>query len=155
MVSSMLDDYDCRGELPVWPLASDETDCMIGYHSVSVIADAWLRGIRDFDGEKALQAMVVSSNKRNANASALYNAYGYIPADLKVEAVSQTLEFCYDDWCIARMAESLGHSDIAAEYDARSLRWRALFDPNTGFLRGKKTDGNWTEPSDPLTGSRD
>ena len=155
MVNSMLDDYDCRGELPVWPLASDETDCMIGYHSVSVIADAWLRGIRDFDGEKALQAMVVSSNKRNANASELYNAYGYIPADLKVEAVSQTLEFCYDDWCIARMAESLGHSDIAAEYDARSLRWRALFDPNTGFLRGKKTDGNWTEPFDPLAGSRD
>ena len=155
LVNSMLDDFDCRGELPVWPLASDETDCMIGYHSVSVIADAWLRGIRDFDGEKALQAMVVSSNKRNANASELYNAYGYIPADLKVEAVSQTLEFCYDDWCIARMAESLGHSDIAAEYDARSLRWRALFDPNTGFLRGKKTDGNWTEPFDPLAGFRD
>ena len=155
MVRSMLDDFDCRGELPVWPLASDETGCMIGYHSVSVIADAWLHGIRGFDGEKALQAMIVSSNKNNANASELYNAYGYIPADLKVETVSQTLEFCYDDWCIARMAESLGHADIAAEYDARSLRYRALFDPNTGFLRGRKTDGNWTEPFDPLAGSRD
>ncbi len=155
MVRSMLDDYDCRGQLPVWPLASDETGCMIGYHSVSVIADAWLRGIRDFDGEKALQAMIVSSNKNNANASELYNAYGYIPADMKIETVSQTLEFCYDDWCIARMAEALGHGDIAAEYDARSLRYRTLFDPATGFMRGKNTDGNWTEPFDQLSGSRD
>ncbi len=155
LVNSMLDDYDCRGELPVWPLASDETKCMPGYHSVSVIADAWLRGFRDFDGEKALQAMIVSSNKRNGNASDLYNAYGYIPADLKAESVSQTLEFCYDDWCIARMAESLGHIDIAAEYDARSLRWRALFDPETGFIRGKKTDGTWVTPFHPLKGSRE
>ncbi len=155
MVNSMLDQYDCTGELPIWPLASDETGCMIGYHSVSVIADAWLRGIRGFDGGKALEAMIVSSNKNNANASALYNAYGYIPADLKVETVSQTLEFAYDDWCIARMAESLGKADIAAEYDARSLRYRALYDPTTGFFRGKKTDGNWTEPFNQLTGSRD
>ncbi len=155
MVRSMLDQYDCRGELPIWPLASDETFCMIGYHSVSVIADAWLSGIRGFDGEKALEAMIVSSNKNNANASELYNAFGYIPADLKVETVSQTLEFAYDDWCIARMAESLGHADIAAEYDARSLRYRALFDPTTGFFRGKKTDGNWTEPFRQLEGSRD
>jgi len=155
IVRSMLDDYDCRGELPVWPLASDETGCMIGYHSSSVIADAWLRCIRGYDGEKALQAMVASSNKNNANASELYNAYGYIPADMKVETVSQTLEFAYDDWCIARMAESLGHGDIAAEYDARSLRYRTLFDPTTGFMRGKKADGNWTEPFDPYSGSRD
>ena len=155
VVRSMLDDYDCRGELPVWPLASDETGCMIGYHSVSVITDAWLRGIRGYDGEKALRAMIESSNKNNANASELYNAYGYIPADMKVETVSQTLEFAYDDWCIARMAESLGHGDIAAEYDARSLRYRALFDPTTGFMRGKKADGNWTEPFDPYSGSRD
>lgn len=155
MVCSMLDDYDCRGELPVWPLASDETGCMIGYHSVSVIADAWLRGIRGFDGEKALEAMIVSSNKNNANVSDLYNAYGYIPADLKFETVSQTLEFCYDDWCIARMAESLGQEDIAREYDLRALRYRHLFDPNTGFMRGRKANGNWTEPFDPLSGSRD
>ena len=155
MVRSMLDDYDCRGELPVWPLASDETGCMIGYHSVPVIADAWIHGIRGYDGEKALEAMIESSNKNNVNASELYNAYGYIPADLKIETVSQTLEFAYDDWCIARMAESLGHADTAAEYDARALRYRNLFDPLTGFFRGKMADGNWTEPFDPLSGSRD
>ena len=155
MVVSMLDQYRCRGELPIWPLASDETGCMIGYHSVSVIADAWLRGIRGFDGEEALQAMIVSSNRNNANASELYNAYEYIPADIKNESVSQTLEFCYDDWCIARMAESLGHQDIADEYDLRSLRYRNLFDPNTGFMRGRKTDGNWIEPFDPLVLTRE
>ncbi len=99
--------------------------------------------------------MIVSSNRNKVNASELYNAFGYIPADMKVESVSQTLEFCYDDWCIARMAESLGHADIAAEYDKRSLRYRALYDPNTGFFRGKKADGNWVEPLEPLLRSRD
>ena len=155
MVRSMLDDYDCRGELPVWPLASDETGCMIGYHSVSVIADAWLRGIRGFDGEKALAAMVASSNKANVNASELYLQYGWIPADLKIESVSQTLEFAYDDWCIARMAESLGHADVAAEYDRRARSYREIFDPATGFMRGKNTDGTWSTAFDPLSGSRD
>jgi predicted alpha-1,2-mannosidase len=155
MVRCMLDDYDCRGELPVWPLASDETRCMIGYHSVSVIADAWLRGVRGFDGEKALAAMVASSNKANVNASDLYRQYGWIPADRMTESVSQTLEFAYDDWCIARMAESLGHADIAAEYDRRARSYRELFDPSTGFMRGKNADGTWSAAFDPLSGSRD
>ena len=155
MVRSLLDDFDCRGELPLWPLASDETRCMIGYHSVPVIADAWLRGIRGFDGEKALAAMVASSNRANVNASDLYRRYGWIPADRKTESVSQTLEFAYDDWCIARMAESLGQAGIAAEYDRRARSYRELFDPTTGFLRGKNADGTWSDAFDPLAGSRD
>ncbi len=155
MIDSMLQMYRKWGELPIWPLADDETGCMIGYHSVPVIADAWLRGIRTFDGEEALQAMIVSSNKNNVNASELYTEYGWIPADLKIETVSQTLEFAYDDWCIARMAESLGHFDIAAEYDRRALSYREIFDPVTGFMRGKNTDGSFTEPFNQLTGSRD
>ena len=155
IVNSMLDMYDCRGDLPMWPLASSETDCMIGYHSVSVIADAWLRGIRTFDGEKALQAMIVTSNQHNVNASELYNQYGYIPADLKAESVSQTLEFAYDDWCIARMAESLGHDDIRDEYDRRALRYQNIFDSSTGFMRGKNADGNWSTYFNPIEASRD
>ena len=155
IVNSLLDDYDCRGELPIWPLASYETGCMIGYHPVSVIADAWLRGIRGFDGERALKAMMATSDKHNVNASQLYNQYGWIPADLKIETVSQTLEFAYDDWCIARMAESLGHGDIAERYDKRSLRYRELFDPATGFMRGKNADGSWVKDFNPLKGSRD
>ena len=155
MINSMLAMYRSWGELPIWPLAYGETGCMIGYHSIPVIADAWLRGIRGFDPEEALAAMVVSSNKNKDNASALYNKYGYIPANLKAESVSQTLEMAYDDWCIARMAESLGHQDIADEYDARSLRYRNVFDPDTGFMRGKRTDGNWVEPFDQLATTRD
>ncbi len=155
IVNSLLDDYDCLGELPIWPLASDETACMIGYHPVSVIADAWLRGIRTFDGERALQAMIATSNKHNVNASQLYNQYGWIPADLKIETVSQTLEFAYDDWCIARMAESMGYHDIAGEYDNRSLRYRELFEPGSGFMRAKNADGSWVRDFDPLKGSRD
>ena len=155
IIYSMLDMYDCSGELPVWPLASFETACMTGYHSVSVIADAWLKGIRSFDGEKALWAMVRSSNVNEAGTSSLYNGHGYVPADLKAETVSKTLEYAYDDWCIARMAEDLGHNDIAGEYYDRSLRYRELFDPVTGFMRAKKADGSWTEPFDPLKGSRD
>lgn len=153
IVQSMLDDYGCRGELPIWPLASFETGCMIGYHGVSVIADAWLRGIRSFDGEQALSAMIRSSDRNAANTSDLYNFFGYVPADMAAESVSKTLEFSYDDWCIARMAESLGHDDIASLYDVRALRYRNLFDPQSGFMRGKKVDGNWNMPLRPLSGS--
>ena len=155
IINSLLDMYDCYGQLPIWPLASFETGCMIGYHGVSVIADAWMNGIRGFDGEKALEAMVKSSNLSEVNTSELYVAHGFIPADLKVETVSKTLEFAYDDWCIARMAEDLGHKDLADEYYRRALSYRELFDPVTGFMRGRKEDGNWTVPFDPLSGSRD
>ena len=144
MVFSMMDMYDLNGQLPLWPLWGDEVDCMIGYHAVSVIADAWLRGIRGFDGEKALKAMIDASN--TYPATDWYNEYGYIPYDFTPQSVSMTLEYAYDDWCIARMAESLGHTDIAAEYDVRSLRYRNILDPSTGFFRGKDSDGNWRAP---------
>ena len=147
MVFSMLDMYDLNGQLPLWPLWGDEVDCMIGYHSVSVIADAWLRGIRGFDGEKALEAMIKTSN--SYPATDWYNEYGYIPCDLTPQSVSMTLEYAYDDWCIARMAESLGHADLASEYDARALRYRNLLDTSTGFFRGKDSDGNWRTPFTP------
>ena len=155
MVASMLDMYRCRGELPVWPLASDETGCMIGYHSVSVIADAWLRGVRSFDGEKALAAMVESSCRNDVNTSELYINYGWIPANFKIETVSKTLEYAYDDWCIARMAEALGHEELAARYDRRAMSYREIFDPETGFMRAKNIDGSWSEGFNQLSGSRD
>ena len=153
MAYSLVRTFERDGKLPLWALGGVDVDCMIGYHSVSVMADAWLRGIRTFDGEKVLEAMVRSSDLDPA--SDWYNAYGYVPSDFTPESVSKTLEFCYDDWCIARMAESLGHPDIAAEYDARSLRYRNLLDPSTGFFRGKESDGNWRAPFDPAGSSRD
>ena len=155
MVNSMLEMYRRWGELPIWPLAYGETGCMIGYHSIPVIADAWLHGIRGFDGNEALDAMVVSSNKNKGEASVLYNRYGYIPADRMGQSVSQTLEMAYDDWCIARMAESLGRNDVAAEYDSRALYYRNVFDPSTGFMRGKNEDGSWVEPFDPVSNTRE
>ena len=147
MVFSMLDMYDLNGTLPLWPLWGDEVDCMIGYHCVSVIADAWLRGIRGFDGEKALKAMIAASN--SYPGTDWYNKYGYIPCDLTPQSVSMTLEYAYDDWCIARMAESLGHEDIASEYDQRALRYRNILDPSTGFFRGRDSEGNWRYPFTP------
>ena len=153
MAQSLVLTYRRDGKLPLWPLAGVDTDCMIGYHAVSVLADAWLRGIRGFDGEAALEAMVASSNLDPA--SAWYNAYGYIPCDLASESVSRTLEFCYDDWCIARMAQALGHEALATEYDARALRYRNLLDPSTGFFRGRDSDGNWRSPFHPDARSRD
>ena len=148
MIDSMLDSYDRNGILPVWPLAHGETWCMIGYHSIPVIADAWLCGIRTFDGNKALDAMVSSSNQDWTSPG--YNKYGYVPSDLYGQAVSETLEMAYDDWCIARMAEDLGRQDVADEYYARAKRYENLFDPATRFFRGKDSKGNWVEPFDPL-----
>ena len=155
IINSMLDMYDCSGELPVWPLSSFETGCMIGYHSVSVIADAWLGGIKGFDGERALEAMVTSSKNNEVNTSELYATHGFVPADLKAETASRTLEFAYDDWCIARMAENLGHKDIAEEYYQRAANYRNVFDPETGFMRGRKLDGTWARPLEPLLRSED
>lgn len=155
MVEGMLDTFDRTGELPVWPLGFGETQCMIGYHSIPVIADAWLRGIRGFDGERALKAMVVSSNENKGNTSQLYTQYGYVPSDLKGQSVSQTLEFAYDDWCIARMAEEMGKEDIAHEYYGRAHAYRNVFDPATGFMRGKDSKGNYTTPFDKYGSTRD
>ena len=155
MINSMLEMYRSWGELPIWPLGHGETGCMIGYHSIPVIADAWLHGIRDYDGNEALAAMVASSNKNKGITSDLYNKYNYIPSDLMRQSVSQTLEMAYDDWCIARMAESLGETGIAAEYYARSLRYQNLFDPATGFMRGRDHNGNWVEPFDPIASTYD
>ena len=153
MSASLVSMFEKYGRLPIWALGGQDVDCMIGYHSVSVMADAWLRGIRDFDGEKALEAMVSSSNQDTA--SEWYNTYGYIPSDFTPESVSRTLEFCYDDWCISRMAEALGHEDIAEEYAQRALRYRNILDPSTGFFRGRDSQGNWRTPFNPVASSRD
>ncbi len=154
MIASMLDMYDSTGELPIWPLASGETKTMIGYHAVSVIADAYCKGFRDFDAEKALDAMVRSSNI-NAKASDLYVEYGYVPSDMRKESVSLTLEYAYDDWCIARMAEAMGKTEVAEEYYRRALNYANVFDVETGFFRGRMQDGGWKEPFEPFATGHD
>lgn len=148
IVNSMLDIYDTTGELPVWPLSAGETGTMIGYHSVSVIADAWLKGLRGFDAERALQAMITSAGK-NSKGADYYIKNGFIPADMRKESVSCLLEFAYDDWCIARMAENLGKTDIAERFMKRSQSFVNVFDGSTKFFRGKRLDGNWETPFHP------
>ncbi len=154
MVNSMIDIYDAQGELPIWPLGSGETGCMIGRHSVSVIADAYIKGLRCFDADKALDAMIVSSNTPRKGGD-LFAELGYIPANSKRESVSCALEYSYDDWCLARMAETMGRDDVAEEYYKRAANYLNVYDGDTGFFRGRRSDGNWVTPFNPAAVSRD
>ena len=149
MVNSFLDIYDASGELPIWPLSAGETGTMIGYHSVSVIADAYLKGIRGFDAAKALDAMVVSAEKNEKGAD-YYVKNGFIPANIKKESISCLLEFAYDDWCIAQMAKAMGRDDVYATFIERSQNYINVFDGSTRFFRPKREDGNWETPFNPL-----
>jgi predicted alpha-1,2-mannosidase len=146
-IRTFLAQYEQGGRLPVWELAANETDCMIGYHSVSVIADAYLKGIGGFDAERALEAMVHSATLDHFGLEA-YRRDGFIGADQEGESVSKTLEYAYDDWTIARMAEALGDKETAGEFYRRSLAWRHLFDPETKFFRPRR-NGQWLTPYDP------
>jgi predicted alpha-1,2-mannosidase len=135
------------GSLPIWELAGWYTGCMIGYHAIPVIADAWAKGIRDFDTEKMLQAMLHSATKDGRGLPS-YRRNGYVRADDAGQSVSCTLEYAYDDWCIARMAKAWGHPDVAATYFQRAQSWKNVFDPRTHFMRPKR-DGRFLEPFDP------
>ncbi|MBK8231961.1 MAG: GH92 family glycosyl hydrolase [Candidatus Eisenbacteria bacterium] len=146
-IRTFLAQYREGGLLPVWELAANETMCMIGYHSASVIADAHARGIRDFDAAAALEAMVASASRDHLGLD-VYREKGYIPNDRESESVSKTLEYAYDDWCIASLAAELGREEIAREFARRSRSWRNLLDPQTRFMR-PKAEGRWKSPFDP------
>ncbi len=146
-IRTFLRQYEEGGDLPVWELAACETECMIGYHSVSVIADAYLKGIRDFDADKALRAMV-STAKMNEFGKIAYAKNGLISASDEPESVSRTLEYAYDDFCISEMAEALDANDIALEFEKRSYNFINLYDPNTKFMRARR-GAQWYGPFDP------
>ncbi|KFF03548.1 GH92 family glycosyl hydrolase [Flavobacterium reichenbachii] len=148
MVNSMLAYYDTKKILPVWTLYANETNTMTGYHSIPVIADAYLKGIKGFDGEKAFEAMkaTMMQDERGLN---FYKKYGYIPYNLLDESVTITLEYAYDDWCVAQMAKALGKQADYEFFFNRSKAYQHLFDPKSGFMRGKSEDGkSWNEPFD-------
>ena len=147
IINTFIDNYETGGLLPTWELAANETHCMIGYHSIPVIADAYINGITGFDAEKALNAMVARANEDMWGLN-YYRQYGYIPADMEGESVSTTLEYAYDDWCIARMAEKMGKQDIADEFYKRAQYYKNLYDPETKFFRGRK-NGGFVTPFDP------
>ena len=137
------------GILPVWQFQGRETWTMIGYHAVPVIADAYLKGIRGFDANAALDAMVASATYRPYGGLGDYMKLGYVPIDREPEAASKTVEYAYDDWTIARMARAMGRDDVAATFDKRAGYWRNSFDRKTGFVRARKSDGTFRVPFDP------
>lgn len=153
VVNSMLTMYEQTGELPVWPLASGETGTMIGYHSVSIIADAYMKGVRGFDTDKALEAMIASSHAPRKGTNR-YAELGYIPANSYKESVSCVLENSYDDWCIAQFAQAVGRDDVATRYFERAASYINVFDGSTGFFRGKNSDSSWESPFNPVAVGR-
>ena len=146
-IRSIMGKYEESGILPVWELASNETWCMIGYHSVPVILDAYVKGIRDFEIERALMAMKHSAQLDHYGLKS-YRENGYIPSEAESESVSKTLEYAYDDWCIGQFAGMLGKQPVATEFGERGQFYRNLFDPSTGFMRAKE-NGRWFTPFDP------
>ncbi len=146
-IRSFLRMYQDGGRLPVWELAGNETDCMIGYHSVAVIADAYMKGQRDFDAALALQAMVHSADLDHFGLK-YYKEQGFIGAGDESESVSKTLEYAYDDWCIAEMAYAMGQDSIASRFYKRAQNYKNLYDVETGFFRAR-INGCWQEPFDP------
>ncbi len=148
-VRSLLAKYDQSGVLPVWELASNETWTMIGYHSVPVIVDSYVKGIGGIDPEHAYRAMRHSAMMDHQGLRS-YREFGYIPADHDGESVSKTLEYAYDDWCIGRMAELLGYHDEAEDLFQRAQYYKNLYDPVSGFMR-PKSNSTWVEPFDPAS----
>lgn len=170
-INTFIHQYQEGGRLPVWELSSNETNCMIGYHAVSVIWDAYEKGIRGYDAEIAFEAMKSIASRQSdyegngidkklkesakakvADAEALnsYCKYGYVRSDDGHESVSKTLEYAYNDWCIAQMAKALGKEKDYYYYIDRSSQWINVFDSSSGFMRAKK-NGSLYNPFSPYT----
>ncbi|WP_019834308.1 GH92 family glycosyl hydrolase [Sphingomonas sp. PR090111-T3T-6A] len=139
------------GILPVWQFQGRETWCMIGYHAVPVIADAYLKGIDGFDVGDALKAMTASATYAPYGGLGDYMKLGYVPIDKEPEAASKTVEYAFDDWTIAQMARKAGRADIAATFDKRAQNWRNGFDAKTGWVRARLSNGKFREPFDPVS----
>ena len=152
MIQSMMAHYDqsVHKMLPIWSHHANENWCMIGYHSVPVIADAVMKGNADFDIEKAFEACVQTANTRYFDGIGDYIDMGYVPEDKSRASVSKTLEYAYDDWCIAQMAKKLGKKELYDEFMKRSESYKQVYDSKTGFMRPKLSSGEWVEEFDPL-----
>ena len=149
MINSFIAHYEQHGRLPVWNMWGSETDMMIGYHSVPVIADAYLKGFAGFDAEKALAACIATANCDGYRGIGFYKENGYVPYDVVDSynadnwAMSRTLEYAYDDYCIARMAEAMGHDSIATVFYHRAVNWRNQYNPATTFMQPRDSKGEF------------
>jgi predicted alpha-1,2-mannosidase len=137
------------GILPVWQFQGQETWCMIGYHSVPIIADAYLKGIRGYDAKAALDAMVASATYGPYGNLDSYMKLGYVPVDHDDEAASKTVEYAFDDWTIARMAKTMGNMQVASTFVKRASNWRNNFNAKDGFVEPRLENGEYRKPFDP------
>jgi predicted alpha-1,2-mannosidase len=147
-IRTLLAKYDEGGIMPIWDLSSNYTGCMIGYHGVSVISDAFIKDIRDFDGKKALMAMKHSAMQDHLGLKS-YKEFGFIPVEEESESVSKTLEYAYDDWTIAQMARAMGEIEDYRYYIGRAQNYKNVFDPESKFMRGRFRN-TWFAPFDPF-----
>ena len=146
-INTFLHQYQQGGALPIWELAGNYTGCMIGYHSVPVIVDAYVKGIMDYDAELALEAMIHSAEQDKLGLS-YYKSKGFIAAGDEAESVSKTLEYAYDDWCIAVMAKSLQQENVFNRFIKRAQYYKNIFNPEVGFMQSKM-NGGWNTRFDP------
>lgn len=155
MVKSFIAFYEQNKRLPVWNFYGSETDMMIGYHAVPVIVDAYLKGITDVDPEKALEACIATANIDNYRGIGMYKKLGYVPYNIADSynaenwSLSKTLEYAYNDYCIAKMAEKMGKKEIADEFYKRSLNYKNLYNPATSFMQPKDDKGNFIKNFSP------
>ncbi len=152
MVQSMLAHYNQSVEhmLPIWSNSANENWCMTGYHSVSVVCDAIVKGNAPFDTNKALDACIATSNHRSYEGIGAYIDSGYVAEDKSGSSVSKTLEYAYDDWCIAQAAQKLGRSDVYDIYSKRAENYKNVYDASIGFMRPRMSDGGFRKEFDPL-----
>ncbi|MFZ1613197.1 MAG: GH92 family glycosyl hydrolase, partial [Holophaga sp.] len=151
MVRSLLAAFEESADhlLPIWNFWSNETWCMPGYHAIPVIVDAWAKGMTGIDWEKALQACVASASHPTFDALADFERLGFVPFDVENESVSKTLEYAYDDACIARLARGLRKTAIAERFEKRAMAYRNLFDASLKLMRPKNSQGQWQTPFNP------
>ena len=149
MMNSMLQLKRDNGLLPVWDISTWEANTMTGYHAIPVLADAILKDVKGFDVNEAYEAMLLSANQKQRGTQD-YIRFGYLPQDKEGWSVTVTLEYAYDDWCIAQVAKKLGKTEDHDRFMKRSLSYKNLFDKSTGFMRAKDSTGKFIEPFDPL-----
>ena len=146
-IQTFLRQYEQGGLLPIWELAGNETDCMIGNHAIPVITDAYLKGIRNYDEKLALEAML-KSVRQDRYGMKWYRELGYVPSDKEPESVSKTLEYAFDNWCVAKMEEAVNADSVDDRFMVKSWAYLNLFDPATQFFRAK-SNACWYTPFDP------
>ncbi len=149
MMNSMLQLKKDNGLLPVWDISTWEANTMTGYHAIPILADAILKGAKGFDVNEAYEAMLLSANQKQRGTQD-YIRFGYLPQDKEGWSVTITLEYAFDDWCIAQVAKKLGKQNNYNRFMKRAESYKKLFDKNTGFMRAKDSTGKFIEPFDPL-----